>query len=101
MAQGVENLQIEVGVDSDGDGTANYFSAQPTAAQLALASNARLYLQVRSARPDVDYVNEKTYQIGNAEPFTPAGDERHYLRKTLATEVALRNLRGLQGVAIQ
>lgn len=101
VAQGVENLQIEVGVDSDGDGTANYFSASPTAAQLAFASNARLYLQVRSARPDANYVNEKTYQIGNAEAFTPSGDERRYFRKTLATEVALRNPRGLQGVAIQ
>jgi type IV pilus assembly protein PilW len=101
VAQGVENLQIEVGVDSDGDGTANYFSASPTAEQLAFASNARLYLQVRSARPDVNYVNEKTYQIGNAASFTPADDERHYLRKTLATEVSLRNLRGLQGVAIR
>lgn len=101
VAQGIENLQLEVGVDDDGDGTANYFTASPTAAQLAYASNARLYLQVRSARPDVNYVNQKTYQVGNAAPFTPAGDEQRYFRKTLSTEVALRNPRGLQGVAIQ
>lgn len=101
VAQGIENLQIEVGVDTDEDGTANYFTARPTAAELQLASNARLYVQVRSVQADRNYVNEKTYQIGNAAAFTPTGAERHYFRKTLSTEVALRNPRGLQGVAIR
>lgn len=101
VAQGIENLQVEIGVDSDGDGTANFFTATPGAPDLATASTARVYLQARSLRADVNYVNDKVYQIGNADPFEPQGSEQHYYRKTLATEVALRNLRGLQGVAIQ
>lgn len=101
VAQGVENIQLEVGVDTDEDGAANYFTASPTAADLNRASTARLYVLVRSARADVNYVNAKTYQVGNAAPFTPAGDAVHYYRKALSTEVALRNPRGLQGVAIQ
>jgi type IV pilus assembly protein PilW len=101
VAQGVENLQIEIGVDTDEDGSANYFTTTPTAAHLTSASTARLYLQVRSARADVDYTNVKTYQIGNAPAFTPAGDQVHYYRKTLTSEVALRNPRALQGVAVQ
>jgi len=101
VAQGIENLQIEIGVDNDEDGAANYFTPRPDASQLSQASNARLYVQVRSVRPDVDYVNEKTYQIGNAAAYTPAGADRHYFRKTLSTEVSLRNPRGLQGVAVQ
>jgi len=101
LAQGIENLQVEIGVDSDEDGTANFFTPTPTAQQLNAAATARIYVQARSLRADVNYVNEKTYQIGNAAPFTPGGNERHYFRKTLATEVALRNPRGLQGVAIQ
>jgi type IV pilus assembly protein PilW len=101
VAEGVENLQVEIGVDDDEDGAANYFTATPTAGEMARASNARVYVLVRSARPDVNYLNRKTYQIGNSEPFTPAGDQVHYFRKTLATEVALRNPRGLHGVAVQ
>lgn len=101
VAQGVENLQVEVGVDSDEDGTPNYFTATPTAAELTRASSARLYLLVRSARPDANYRNEKTYQIGNAGEFTPAGDQVHYYRKTITSEVVLRNPRALQGVAVQ
>lgn len=102
VARGVENLQVEIGVDSDEDGSANYFTATPSAADLRRASTARLYLQVRSARPDYNYVNAKTYQIGNTEDaYQPAGDEAHYYRKTLSTEVALRNPRALQGVAVQ
>jgi type IV pilus assembly protein PilW len=102
VARGVENLQVEIGVDSDEDGSANYFTATPAAADLRRASTARLYLQVRSARPDYQYVNDKTYQIGNTEdPYDPSGDEAHYYRKTLSTEVALRNPRALLGVSVQ
>jgi len=102
VARGVENLQLEIGVDSDEDGSANYFTPSPEPTDLRRASTARLYLQVRSTRPDFHYLNEKTYQIGNTElPYTPGGDEAHYYRKTLSTEVALRNPRALQGVAIQ
>ena len=102
VARGVENLQLEVGIDSDEDGSANYFTATPAAADLRRASSARLYLQVRSTRPDYHYVNLKTYQIGNTEAaYTPAGDDAHYYRKTLSTEVSMRNPRALQGVAVQ
>lgn len=102
VARGVENLQVEIGVDSDEDGAANYFTPTPTDADLNRASTARLYLQVRSTRPDYNYVNQKTYQIGNtAAPYTPSGVDTHYYRKTLSTEVALRNPRALQGVAVQ
>jgi type IV pilus assembly protein PilW len=101
IARGVENLQLEVGVDTDEDGSANYFASAPLAADLSRAATARLYLQVRSVRPDFHYVNQKTYQIGNGEAFTPSGDDVHYYRKTLSREVALRNPRALQGVAVQ
>lgn len=101
VAQGVENLQLEVGIDSDEDGAANYFTARPTPADLARVSTARLYVQVRSARPDPNYTNEKTYQIGNAQPFKPEGEQARYFRKTLSTEVSLRNPRALNGVAVQ
>lgn len=101
LAQGIENFQVEVGVDSDEDGSPNYFSSAPDAAELSRASMVRLYLLGRTLRPDVDYRNEKTYQLGNAAPFTPSGASVQYYRKTLSTEVILRNPRSLQGIAVQ
>lgn len=101
VAQGVENLQIEIGVDTDEDGSANYFTQAPSASELVHASTARIYLQLRSAQADPDYVNEKTYQVGNAPAFTPSGAATHFYRKTLTTEVALHNPRALQGVAVE
>jgi type IV pilus assembly protein PilW len=101
VAQGVENLQVEIGVDSDEDGTPNFFTPSPTQGQLNTAATARIYLLVRTVRADQNYYNDKTYELGNAAAFTPSGAARHYFRKTLATEVALRNPRGLQGVAVQ
>lgn len=101
FAQGIENLQVEVGIDTDEDGSANYFTSAPDAGELSRASLVRLYLLGRTLRPDVDYRNEKTYQLGNAPPFTPTGAAVQYYRKTLSTEVILRNPRSLQGIAVQ
>lgn len=101
LAQGVENLQLEVGVDSDGDGVANYFASAPNAADLARAVAVRVYLLARSAAPDASYRNTKTYWVGNAPALQPTGDDIHYYRKTLSSEVVLRNARSLQGLAYQ
>lgn len=103
LAQGVENMQLEVGVDSDADGVANFFSQAPTPADLARAVAVRVYLLVRSATPDPAYRNEKTYRVGNAPDLTPKEKEVevHYYRKTLASEVVLRNARSLGGVGYQ
>jgi type IV pilus assembly protein PilW len=102
IAQGIENLQVEIGVDTDEDGGANYFTASPTDQDLNRACTARLYLLARGVRREVDYVNPKTYQIGNmASAYPPAGSDMHYHRKTLSTEVALRNPRALWGIAVQ
>jgi type IV pilus assembly protein PilW len=102
LARGVENLQIEIGVDTDEDGTPNYFvsSQAPTAEDLAQAAAVRFHLLVRTERPDRQYDNRKTYLVGPAEAYTPAGEARHYYRRTLSSQVILRNPRSLAGVGI-
>ena len=107
IAQGIEQLQLEIGVDSDEDGGANYFTPAPSQADLNRACTARLYLLARSPQKEVDYVNPKTYLIGNMPASAPIPapsapeSAKHYHRKTLSTEVALRNPRALFGVAVQ
>ncbi len=88
LAEGIENLQLEFGVDTDGDGTANRFIANPTAQQLARASLARIYLLVRSVEPIASHRDTKQYVLGRT--IVPAyGD--NYLRRVFTTTVRLRN----------
>ena len=97
VAQGIEQLQVEIGVDPDEDGAANRFMTAPAVTDLNRAVTARLYLLARSVRADVNYVNSKTYAFSNmSAAFTPTGADAHYYRKTLSTEVSLRNPRTLQ-----
>lgn len=89
LAQGVENLQMEYGLDPDGDGEPNVFVANPTFAQMQSAVAARFYVLARSADPDIQYTNQKTYQLSNAPAYTPADN---FYRRVYSVTVGLRNL---------
>lgn len=85
--EGVEDMQVEVGVDTDGDGYANRFVAAPTTAQLDTAVAIRVYLLVRSINEIQDYTNNKTYALGSKSVTANDG----FLRQVYATTVLLRN----------
>jgi len=103
IAQGVENLQIEIGVDTDGDGATDYFVSNPSATEMSQAIAARIYLLARSANADPNYSDPRTYAIGNmaASLGTPSTTGVHYYRKTVSSEVVLRNPRSLRGLAYE
>jgi len=63
IAEGVENLQIAFGVDTDTDGTANRYLTDPTLAQLDNAVTARIQLLMRSTGRDPSYTNDKRYNL--------------------------------------
>lgn len=87
IASGVEDFQVEFGLDSNADGTADSFVSAPTTAQLAQASQLRVSLLVRSSAADNGYTNAKTYTLGN-KVHTP-GD--NYYRRVISSVVLLRN----------
>ena len=93
LAQGVENLQIEYGIDTDNDGNANVFMPSPTLAQLQGAVSARIFLLVRTVEDDQAYTNDKTYFVSNAAATTP-GDKIH--RRVFSTTVGIPNIRSLK-----
>jgi len=92
LAQGIEDLQVEFGIDTDDNGTANVYVDDPTVAQLQLAVTARVYVLARTADPDFRYTNQKTYQIGNAAAVTPADN---FYRRVYSVTVGLRNVAAL------
>jgi len=93
LAQGIENFQIEFGLDTDGDGEPNVFLPNPTLAELQTAVSARLFLLARTVDRDTRYTNDKTYQLSNAPAYAPADN---FNRRVFSIAVGMRNLSSLR-----
>lgn len=92
LAQGIADMQLEFGVDSDADGVPDFFveydAAQAPESVLSRIVAVRVHLLARSSESDVGYVNEKTYQLASQSrgPFNDG-----FYRRALSTTVPLRN----------
>jgi type IV pilus assembly protein PilW len=89
LAEGIEDLHVVFGLDSNGDGAADQYTAAPAAAQMQEVVTARIHLLARSVQSDPHYTNAKTYQLGDVT-VAAAGDG-HY-RRVFSTTVAVRNV---------
>jgi type IV pilus assembly protein PilW len=90
LATGIENLQIEYGIDATQDGQPNVYLTNPTLAQLQDAVAARIFLIARTTAIDTRYTNTKTYSISNAPDLVP-NDSFH--RRVFSTSVSIQNIR--------
>lgn len=88
VADGVEQLHVEFGLDTDGDGLVNRYRSDPPASDMAAALTARVWVLVRSDSPDPAYTNTKTYQLGDR---TIAAANDHFYRRVFSSTVELRN----------
>ena len=92
IATGIENLQIEYGVDTSEDGHPNMYSTGPTLAEIQNVVSARIFILARTTNIDTRYTNGKTYSISNAPDFDP-GDSFH--RRVFSTNVSIQNIRSM------
>ena len=94
--EGVQNIQLEFGVDSNGDEQADFFIANPSAVELDDAISVRIYLLMRAVNPITGYINDKSYRLGstvinpdaggNPQPFNDG-----FYRRVFSTTMKLRN----------
>lgn len=91
VAQGIERFRVLFGVDTDGDATANLYSANPAVSQLDNITSARIYVLARSVAEDPSYDNDKTYRLGPDDVNRTFNDS--YYRRVFTTTVSLRNPR--------
>ena len=94
IVPGVEDLQIELGADFNGDQNADYF-VQPNAAIPAgdLVVAVRVWLLVRAEQQESGFTDGTTYSYANrtgAAAYTPADAFRRVL---VSKTIALRNTR--------
>lgn len=88
LAQGIEDMHLEFGIDTDQDGSANRYTDVPSAADMETAVSARIHLLMRSNGTVPFYTNSKTFQLGGVA-VGAANDG--FLRNVFSTTVALRN----------
>jgi type IV pilus assembly protein PilW len=100
LAEGVENLRVEYGVDTDGDGRPNQFvlagaitGVAPLVWQNVVA--ARFHLLVRNTQPTPDYTDPRTYVLGPALSVAPADQFKRSLMTTTARLVNVGGRREL------
>ena len=96
---GVENMQVQFGVDTDSDGTVERYvdpdhpvltPGAPGFVPDAEIIAARVWLLVRSEQPEIAYVNDATFTPpdGDLPPIAP-GDA--FRRMPISTTIYLRN----------
>jgi len=90
LATGIENLQIEYGIDTTQNGQPNVWLPSPSLAQMQGVVSARIFLIARATEIDTRYVNTKTYSISNAPDLVP-NDAFH--RRVFSTSVSIQNIR--------
>lgn len=88
LIEGIENLQLEFGIDVTGDGLADRFVPAPSPAELGAAVAARIYLLVRSVHTVAGHTDTRAYTLGRTL-IEPALDA--YYRRVMQTTVLLRN----------
>jgi Tfp pilus assembly protein PilW len=92
LATGIENLQVEYGIDTTEDGHPNVFMTAPSLADMQNVVSARIFLLARTSDIDTRYTNDKTYSVSNAADYSP-NDSFH--RRVVSTSTTIRNIRSM------
>jgi len=88
LVEGIEDMQIELGIDTDADGVPDQFKSKPDAAEMATAVVARVYLLVRGIHELSGYTNRKIYRLGQK---SVGAKNDGFVRRVVSTTVQLRN----------
>ena len=89
LVEGVENMQLEFGIDTDGDGIANRYRQTPAPGELRRAVTANIYLLIRSPAPIPGYSDTRSYRLGSR--LVPAAGDP-FLRRVFSSSTPLSNV---------
>ena len=80
LAEGVENFQVDYGIDALGQGYAQNFVTSPaTLSDWSNVTEVKLSLLVRNPQATPGYLDIKTYSLGLAGTVTPGGSFKRHL----------------------
>jgi len=91
LAEGVENLQVEWGIGSQGNNPAERYTSTPTVDELLQARTARIHVLVRSTTGNVQLSGDtKTFTLGDLTNFEPT-PATGVVRRGFTATVQLKN----------
>lgn len=95
LVPGVEQFQVQLGIDADGDGTVDFYrdpetGATPSVIDVNSIRAVRLWLLMRAEDREFDITDTNTYTMGSLQ-YTPAADVQNYRRALFTTTVKVRN----------
>lgn len=81
LVEGIENFQVDYGVDSDGDGTPNgaYLGVPLAVADWANVVAVRVNVLARNLEASTGFTDPKTYDMGVAGAVTPGGPYKRHV----------------------
>ena len=92
LVQGIERMRFRFGWDSDEDGVIDTYGDLDDVPDWSTVAFVEVFILARSDTFDVNYQNEKTYQLGDEtfDPNDPTFDDR-FVRLLVSNAVTLRN----------
>lgn len=90
VTPGIEDLQVEVGVDQNGDTNPDLFTTLDDIGGVEDVVALRFWILARSERPDFSYRDTATYDYAGRPAYTP---DDNFRRTLLVKTVQLRNTR--------
>jgi len=88
LVEGVEDMQIEFGLDGDFDGAPDKYTEEPQGSDLGSAIVARIYLLMRSVGEIPEYRRHRTYHLGSKRIERQDG----YVRRVMSVTVKMSNI---------
>jgi type IV pilus assembly protein PilW len=96
VAEGVEQLDFEYGIDTDADGAPNRFtncaSDCTTGDDVANVVTASVFAVVRDAEPMPGFSDTKVYALGGGRTYTPTGSAATFRRHLYSSTLRLNNI---------
>lgn len=97
IARGIEDLQLEYGLDANGDGAPERFVPDPALDEMAQVVAMRFMLLARTDSPDNYHNDDRTYRLSNAADYTPA-DRFH--RRVYSATVGVYNRKNIMRLGL-
>jgi type IV pilus assembly protein PilW len=96
IAEGIEDLQVDFGTDTDADGVANLDSngAAYVKEDWANVMSLKVYVLARATEPTPGFTDDKTYTLGTKGAASASVDVRGYKRHMFVQSVRLVNPAG-------
>jgi hypothetical protein len=88
LVEGVENMQLEYGIDYDDDGVPNRYVPAPDPGEMSRVVTVKIHLLLRSIAALAGHSDDKVYRLGLKE--VPARRDA-FLRRVFTSTVLLRN----------